>query len=425
MQGIEIIKDDKVVTSGSGKWKLSDAFKENYLTLDWVHLYLLLGSVIFFMMGSGEGFRTCAYLNILVIAFYFFHNWKSKEINWKPITAVIAVPAIFIFLDFLAQNNFENSVKIYKKIALTQFLLIGWWIVFQNITSERMKFLLNTILSFSIFFILFQFALSAEFLPSVVASWRYGTFNNPHHLAIFTLFSFFTVLGYLLRTYGLKKIALGGLLFLSGWLLLHTSSRTAWIGALAGIILLYPYLANKARFIITFITIGICSLLYKFSSLFRERVYDLVQNVGHEERVEIWSNSWQLLQKNSVKEWLVGHGFETFNPSYKLFIPSGSLPYTHPHNYFLELLYVNGMVGLLVGVMLYVYLLLKTLSLIGNKTDAQLALFGKLLFVSAASIYIHLFLTLPYYSTYNFYFMGTHFLMISYISYRSSQLTRK
>jgi len=404
---------------------LSAGLKKTYLTLDGIHLYLLLGSLIFFMMGSGEGFRTCAYLNIIVVTFYVFREWKNKEINWQLITAIIAIPAIFIVLNLLAQNTLENSIKGYKKIILTQFLIIGWWIVLQHVTSERIKFLLKTILSFSIFFISFQFALDSELLPKAVASWRYGTFNNPHHLALFTLFSFFIVIGFLLRSYGIKKLILGALLFLSGWLLLDTSSRTAWVGVLAGVIFLYPYLTNKARFILSFITIGICFLLYKFSNSFQERIYDLVENVTHEERVEIWSNSWQMLRKNSVGEWLLGHGFDTFAPSYQLFIPSGSLAYLHPHNYFIELLYVNGVIGLAVGMWLYVYLFRKTLNVIKNQTDAKLAQIGRLMLISSASIYVHLFLTLPYFSTYNFYFLGMHFLVIIYLSHLSSSHIQK
>ncbi len=385
---------------------------------------MLWGSLFFFIVGSGEGYRTCAYLNILFVVNYAITSYKNQVIPWRFIIYILCIPAAYMLLDLASGSSSDHRIHIYTKLILVVFLIYGWLIFLNNLDTKKTDFFLKSLLVLSCIFVLIQFVVYAFIGTEFNHSWHFGTFNNPHHLALYILLTAPVLIGFAIHYRNTKSFFLIPLLMISAWLMLKTSSRPAWLGVLVGILVLIPLLSSKTRKAVAVLTLLFSGFFYMVSAQFHDRVQDLILHISTEERVDIWKNSYQMLQLNSLSEWIRGHGFDSYPKGYSIFTNMAGPQYTHPHNFILEILYTSGVLGLLVTGFLYYFLIRSIVNVCRNETNGHMSNVSKLSLASSIMLFVHIFLTLPFFSTYNFYVLAILFLTSYYLMNNDIKLVR-
>lgn len=144
------------------------------------------------------------------------------------------------------------------------------------------------------------------------------------------------------------KLAGWGLVIFSGYCLLYSFSREAYVGILFGALVLGLL---KQRWVL----LALMAFLLSWQSLVpnsvQERVLmtydknDQQLDTSAQDRVTIWNDAMNLFQQNPV----VGIGFDTYEWLHRVTI------YTDTHNYFLKIMVETGVVGLL----FFLWLLMK------------------------------------------------------------------
>lgn len=181
-----------------------------------------------------------------------------------------------------------------------------------------------------------------------------GVFSNPHYLALYALMAL-GLLIYLIDFYrGWRGWLLGAVLVLDVLLLILSRSLPAWLGLVAGALVLLPY--APCRKAVTILALSLLPLVGMHLSGWID-LSDGMKTawiyLASDERWVLWREFWILQQESTGWQWLLGHGFGQFLNDY---MPVSSFhaqrvephfDFASPHNYFLELLYSHGFIGVL------------------------------------------------------------------------------
>lgn len=385
-----------------------------------LHLIVLWGALVFTLFGSGEGYRACAYLNVIFVALACIELIRKNEpIPWHTLAVASLFPVAFVGLHLLAGGAVFGD-KYVQKILLVTINLYALLLLNRMTPTLKLDYF-----QWPLIFIISIFAIG-QFLAFETKdlyhspSWNYGTLNNPHHLALFIILTIPFMLYTIMSKTGYTKAWMLFLFFLEAYLLLKTSSRPAWLALFVSGLLMYPFLINKQRhWYLMGLLLFPLALYIGGPAEFHDRVWDLIANIGTEERVGIWSNSWHLQQTSTLAEWLIGHGFLHYSADLHTYVDHqgiDALVFPHPHNFVLEILYSSGIVGLGLAVSMY-FLLFRTLVMASmyspDRSRRQLAL---VVLATAIAHFIHTFLTVPFFSHYNLYILSLLFGARQYLS---------
>lgn len=136
---------------------------------------------------------------------------------------------------------------------------------------------------------------------------------------------------------------------------------------------------------------------------FSGRFEALLFHLGSEERAVIWQDAWALQKSSTLNQWIIGHGLslsafeEAFKPFSQFHLVNND--FNTPHNYFLEILYASGMVGLFLFICL-IYFIVKNLLLHIKANKGYRDLYLLLLFMLITNL-ITVSITVPFTSSYN------------------------
>ena len=148
---------------------------------------------------------------------------------------------------------------------------------------------------------------------------------------------------------------------------------------------------------------------------FAIRFGDLLSHLGTEERVVIWRDTWRMQSESAPIEWLIGHGLNSFKTD---FVPFSYFHLQHmdfnsPHNFFLELLYISGVIGLVLAVSLYWILYRSLIVSISNQTEYK-TIYLLLLAVLTTNLVL-VSITLPFFTSYNLNVIAIVFGVMLYL----------
>lgn len=229
-----------------------------------------------------------------------------------------------------------------------------------------------------------------------------GLYTNIHFLSLYAAITLPLLIYLGIRTGGILRVVVGITMVVDLMLLLKTQSRPAWLALLVGSIAVIPLLHRSVRAYALAGLLGLPLLLY-LTGLFgvAQRVDSLLLNLAQEERVFIWQESWAMQRVSHWPEWVFGHGFGSF---YHDYLPYSSFRaqggFVFPHNFLLEILYVNGIFGVIWIILGYAYLLRLLLALAKNPRDVGYYRLAVLLMAVTIIHFVHTFLTVPFYSKY-------------------------
>lgn len=71
----------------------------------------------------------------------------------------------------------------------------------------------------------------------------------------------------------------------------------------------------------------------------------LIQNLKAEERIQFWQDAWKMQKDSSLIGWILGNGIGSFRVLFRKYSVPQYSHFIFPHNFFLEVLYENGIVG--------------------------------------------------------------------------------
>lgn len=369
-------------------------FITDTFNLNNIHFFVILACVLLQMFNWGEPYRFFAYLN-LVIVLVCFHSMADDKGKTKNLLYVLAIPIMFIALHLIAVMNIEYTKDI-RRIIMAVSLALGIWML----AIRSPNYVRAHILKFTLV-LLFVYGI-VQAISLWMLSKPYGTTTNPHYLAFYSSVGIMVAIYCLTNAHGRLKLLLILLICLLGSLLLHTSSRPTWIALIFASVLVVFFLEAKLRKLVALIIASVIALL-ALSNVddFYGRFKELLVNLSTEERVVIWRDAWHMQTDSNAKQWLFGHGLNSFESAFKGYsnYHLQSIDFNSPHNFILEILYTSGAIGLLLALTL-IFSIYKCIFFI-LKTKAELNSIYLLLLALLTANLITVSITVPFFSGYN------------------------
>lgn len=363
-----------------------------------LHFVVILMCLTMQVIEFSDLYRFFAYLNLVFVLILFPSMLeKDNRSDQKRLLYVLAIPIVFILLHFLAVMHLEY-IKEIRRITLATFLAIGIWMLAKNSEEYVSKNIFKVTLAILFFYVAVQ----------SIALWffnkPYGTLKNPHYLAFFSAaFLIFAIYAFFKATRYIKWFIVISILLL-GAFILHSASRPTWIGLIFSAILVLFFLEPKLRkyTAVTFVLVLIGLVAFNIGN-FSGRFEALLFHLNTEERAVIWQDAWTLQKSSSISQWIIGHGLslsafeEAFKPYSQFHLVNND--FNTPHNYFLEILYASGVIGLLLFLYL-IYIIVSRLLQLIKVHKASKDIYLLLLFMLTTNL-ITVSITVPFTSSYN------------------------
>ena len=181
-----------------------------------------------------------------------------------------------------------------------------------------------------------------------------GAYKNIHHLGLFASVCI-PVAGYFAAT--CKKTSrwmatLTGVVAL--YLLWESGSRISWLAFFLSAVLTVLATPAKKQIVFILLFFACAAFITAGVSGFEDIVIRIEEFLGSwqsEERVYIWRDAFELMKQNDLPEWLRGRGIGSFRYFMKdypgLSIDKLEAQPTFPHNIGIQLLFENGIIGLI------------------------------------------------------------------------------
>jgi len=348
----------------------------------------------------GDFMKACT---VLFIFDFFTGNYNYKNLSRGHLTFLIVI------LFMLLLNFTVPGLSVHKR-SLCYFLYFAGVVL--AIDSLAVKFEKNGMGFFPyICAVSVIIAVTIQFIEYFInlGKGQYGLYHNMHHLGFFAILTIPILFYFFCSSRGFLRYLLILPLFMDFYLLWESSSRIAWLAFFAACFITF-LLFFKIKDIIK-LTVGL--LLFSSLSLFiagfsdvEKRFQDFASNWRQEERIILWKDTVKMLTDNSAKDWIVGHGIGTFRnhyPKYSTYcVPDTTTPYsfTFPHNTILQIIFENGLIGVILffGLFFLLFFSFKKKSL--NLQDQSTFYLLITTFCIFSAFFIFTFLTLPVYSRY-------------------------
>ena len=305
-------------------------------------LAISLAGVLFFFFLPNRGLLewSIRLSGMLLLSHIFIGDYQISTIP-KTFFILLWITAILLLLSVIFSGPHTDTHRMYRVIKM---LIIAFSVhcLSRGHLDERAFFLFGAILAILIVW---------QFIARSFIGMPYGAYSNPHYLANLAsltlpfLFYYFFVAP---RPYNFLFVPLLTLMAID--LLLKTSSRPAILGLVVSTIFgIFFLVRSKRKWIALAAFAGACLLLYATNyANVTERIQNLIVNLPTEERVQFWADTWKMLKHNSLGAWLVGNGIGSFPDFFRIYsIPKYNF-FSFPHNHLLQILFDNGLIGLLI-----------------------------------------------------------------------------
>lgn len=254
------------------------------------------------------------------------------------------------------------------------------------------------------FAFLLSLAVCWQFAARYVFNMPFGTFTNQHYLASFSVLALPVIIYFFGVSTGWYKFIFIPIAILDAQLLMQTGSRAAFIGIISGtlFVLIFEVKGRRKWFYLTLVFLALGALVMTNYANMALRIKELLVNLAAEERIQLWSKAWNKLQDNSITAWIFGHGVSWFPIKYTV-DATISWDFVFPHNFFLEILYLNGIVGVILvfgGLGLLFALMVNQAS---KSPPDKYYLLIRCLIVIFVSWLINCGLSFPFYAKYSLY----------------------
>jgi len=340
-------------------------------------------------------------IQLFRMAFLYFKK-QVQVLPTKAMLIAIAIPITFILLDSVLVEGISQRYYI-KNLKTAVFLILAIWMIPLDFVTKNSKLLFYSLLT------LLLLASSSNLIAVVFYSFhRIGLTSNPHYLALQAILVIPVAVYLLNQAHLIGKVILVVIVTMELYLLMESYSRTAWLAVLVGSLVSIPFFSFKTKLWTAGLMFFIPLTVYYFGVLDVDvRLNDLINNLAREERVTIWADALAMQQGSNWFQWLAGHGLGSFEPGFKAFSNyHGQVDFTTPHNFFIEILYTSGLIGILmlvIGEGVFIFFLLSLYWKSKVASQKALAVLALVLFVM---LFIHTFLTISFFAKQSTYFLA-------------------
>lgn len=367
-----------------------------------IHQYWLIFSLsgVFFLhftLNSGvtDFFIGACGIFLLVRMVYGDYQFKTIPRNY---IVLLAVSGSIILFSLLFSYQHSDTHRIYR-IVKTLIIVLSIHCLSRTPVDKRIA---------NLFVALLAFLIILQFTARSLLGMPYGTHSNPHILANFAALVLPVLFYQLSAAAKPYKFLFIPLALLDLDLLLKTGSRPAILALSVSVLFTMIFFVHKRYRWIGLLTILMSFILLYFTGYADTipKLKELILNLQREERVQFWADTWKMLQDDSLAAWVVGKGIGSFQYYFPSYATPVSIAFTFPHNHFLQILYENGLIGVILvfgGQALLLYSLIK---LSKGASDSKSRLFVNCMMVIFLTWFIMSSLTVGFYSKFALYPLG-------------------
>lgn len=361
------------------------------------HFLVLWFLILMHMFNWAEPYRILININLIIVVFYgISYIRKGEDIPYRKVIAIFFVPVGYMVLHMIAVDRIVY-VKEIRLLTLALFLTLGVSMLAKHKMAHVKQYILPSMILLLLTYVIIQTVAIVFFHKP------FGTTKNPHYLAHYSALSL-PVAAYCYSQVSSfrARILLASIILVLGTFVLLTSSRPAWLALMLSSLIWLFFLNKKKRILLFALILAIPVFLFISNvAHFGDRFTDLAKNITKEERVTIWQDTWTMQKTSNPKEWLVGHGLDSFLEDFKPYsnYHLQHIDFNGPHNFPLELLYTSGILGVFLFIFLCFFLygyLIKS-----GKMRQEFSIVNGLLISILTLHLLFIMITIPFFRSYN------------------------
>lgn len=327
-----------------------------------VIIYSMLTPVenIFSFFGGRSLNRYLAYLIVPLAILYII---KTKKLKNARIIKILLMIGSYILLSIIFNQNVIESISGFITILTVIFLTI---LIFAIDINEREYKILKKMNIYVMLFVALNMVLGTSLVVIESGRISFSSGIDQNVLAVSLTIPFLIIVDNLNKKKTRKKIFRIVYLIIILYAIILTGSRGGLL-SLAGATSVYLLLSSRKsiskKIKISFITIAISALLFiGFPILIPEVIIDRfsissVVSSGGTGRVEIWSNAFQIFRDSSIINQLFGNGYYSSVSLFRSYFGRG----VGMHNDFVTLIIELGIIGFMIFVYLYSFLIKRSI----------------------------------------------------------------
>ena len=349
-------------------------------------MYLLLISILPISIVAGP---SISLLNVLLLTIFFLINFKSSEIKIQNKFLIYLLITLYVYLIFNSFISIDYKEGIYRNLGFIRFIILFIAInFFFKISKNENKFLnfWSIIILIVIFDSFIEFGFGTNLLgygDDIYVDRIVSFFKDEPIVGAYLLGFNFVIIGYLFERFykeNLKlKLALFLILFILVGCILITGERSNGIKAIIGLtifLFLNNKISAKIKILIFLFSLVFTGLVITNSSYLKVRygqqLFSILLNDEQREKFFDGGSIYLRLYKSGYAVFKDYPLFGVGNKNYRVIttknietkINDDYLLNTHPHQIYIELLSEHGLVGTIILLSIFFYLIFKNLKII-------------------------------------------------------------
>ncbi len=370
------------------------------IKIEYIYLFLLSILPISIILGP-----SVSLLNILLLAIFFLINLKFIKINLQDKQILYLLLIIYIYLIFNSFISIDYKEGIFRNLGFVRFIILFLAVNFFFHTSEISNKSFNV---WSIVILLVVFDSFVEFISGqnllgygdeLYTNRIVSFFKDEPIVGAYLLGFKFIIIGYLFEKFykhNLKlKIVLFLILFILVGCILITGERSNGIKAIIGLsifLFLNNKISSKIKISIFLFSLIFTGLIITNSSYLKirygQQLFTLLLDDDQREKFFDGGNIYLRLYKSGFAVFKDHPLFGVGNKNYRVIttknikkkINDDYLLNTHPHQIYIEFLSEHGLVGTIILLSIFFYLIFKNLkTIILSRNSIQLGCFTYLI----------------------------------------------
>ena len=365
-------------------------------------LYLFLISILPISIVAGP---SISLFNVLLLAIFFLINFKSSEIEIQNKFLIYLLITLYVYLIFNSFISIDYKEGIYRNLGFIRFIILFVAInFFFKISKNENKFLnfWSIIILIVIFDSFIEFGFGTNLLgygDDIYVDRIVSFFKDEPIVGAYLLGFNFIIIGYLFERFYKQSLQLKLVLFLILFILvgciLITGERSNGIKAIIGLTI-FLFLNNKIS-IKTKISIFLFSLFFTglvitnssyLKVRYGQQLFSILLNDDQREKFFDGGSLYLRLYKSGYAVFKDYPFFGVGNKNYRVITTQNMYTKkndnyvlnTHPHQIYIEFLSEHGLVGTIILLSIFFYLIFKNLKIIIiSRNSIQLGCFTYLI----------------------------------------------
>jgi O-antigen ligase len=333
-------------------------------------------------------------ISTILLSFSFFRRYGLNLKGYPKLPNEVISFLLLLFCTLFVSTVYSSSVitSLIAMVRLSIFLIICYFLYsfIQNKSTIYLYItgllLIGLIISITIYYDFIKGGFSFFISEGILARFT-GLYDNPNFVGLIILISTCLIIALLhidkFKTRK-RKVLLLSLLLNNIIIFLIVASRAAVIGTIVSCFFILFFLNKKL--LIKFLFTLICTTLFLF--LFppiKDFIQILIRAQDFSIREYLWDSGYEMFKDNL----LTGLGPQMFKEHFYTYIPSSIISFwemrfdlseknPHPHNFFLLMASENGILGIILGISIFIlffYMSIKVIKFTKN-ADRELYIFS-------------------------------------------------